>query len=579
MVEVFRVQLLGSNASKKDGNEQPDLVLHDEINIDRRSVTSGDAGEEEEELTRGSTSIHAMQNWSAAIAIKYIEGDVGEGADGALMSVASHETRDRPLACCRLRGGGRLLMLNPVEDGNYLLAITVPRCIWRWLGSVAFTIVLSTSVRGYEIPYNVASVISVPTYFPLRNRVVENVGAVQEALSERMRQIVEFTTYLSECGKQETSTSAASMHDARVVVMTIQRMHNTIPSHLCHRGRLGIAMQNLLWSATSYSHHISLSGAIGSGGLCKGHKRLVVTASAVWLHGKPIFSSSTPEDFQMYLLPAAVVTYMSRQLTSQSNFLITVKCFALHSRTGADCLRFPGYIKSQSAAEFSSAAICLCFASEEGWIISLLTEVALSEFSGAPISHIISGVTKLITTTFATPRFVNFVNSEDPERLLPIKSSSITTVPFPVIFEALRGIDIFQHCCDNGIHAVNVLQNTSVFHFEKKSSNCEYIDDSFSDPWPNHLGAAATEMTRFAAQSFRHRKRRNDCCIDSGRNCMPSSPTFSVLRSDKAVVVMAALPVCTPRAAVYLVVLDLCSGGTTTSELRAFALWLLMRLV
>ncbi|CBH17516.1 hypothetical protein, conserved [Trypanosoma brucei gambiense DAL972] len=569
MTEVFRVQLVSLYRSPEVVGCTAEPVLHTELVIQGQGTTHEGHQENERGIIMGSVGLLAKHHYVAIDVVSHFEEGQPLRIEDSLKSI-----RARPPPYIHVEGGGRLFLLHPIEHNRYLLSVTVPKTVWRWFGPTALHVLLSTAVRGYEIGTDVAAVASVPTYYPLHNRISENATAVQDALRTRMQQVVEFTAHLTECISQGTVSSPTISQVSAQVVASVNKMCSCSPSALRHSNQFRVMMQKLVWSATNFSEYTSMNGAIASGGLCDGYKRLVVTASAVWHRGEPVFSCGSCEDFQMYLLPAALTTYMCRCLGEGAQQTITIKCFAMHARTGADCLRVPGYLKQMSQPHHVGATVCLSFASAGGWCIALQMEVALNDFTGAPMSHIVSGVIKLISTTLEAPQFTKLMANKSAETLHCAPSASLFTAAASGVMESVRQIGIYQHYCSNGAYAINILQNTCIYHYCKGDTSHPGETTECRNPWPESLDAAALELVKLTSFSLRYgsgRASRNGSALCAAPR---SSSPFTILRTNGAVVAMLVVPLLFPDAAVALLVLELAPSGSTAPAIRAFASWL-----
>ncbi|EAN96391.1 hypothetical protein, conserved [Trypanosoma cruzi] len=478
-----------------------------------------------------------------------------------------------------LQNGGRLFFRHPVEGGDYMLTVTIPAGVWRWLGPITLQILLATAVRGYEIAVSVAAVASVPTYYPLRDRLTESLDAVEDAVRSRIRRIMEFVAFLNECEHRETASSAALLHGGQEVVVVTRRLCHDRPSLIRKNSRLSRTLQQLLWSATSYSDYVSLSGAVSSGGMRDGYKRLVVTAAAVWYHGEPLFSSGSSDDYEAYLLPAAIVAYADRCLASREatgvQQPITVKCISMHVENPRIGSCTAGYVRQHGNAEENTAAITAAFVSLGGWIIALRMEAALNAFTGAPMPHIVSGVTNLITRKLEIPRFEAFVRLPTVEKLMGVSQTTASTTmtasntSFACILRAVRHLGLFAHPCGDANHLTTAFRDVCLYRHRKTVTSA--VESNEWSLWPQHAQRAVQSLVELTALTFRRRRRKTCGGIDR-------SAPFSLLRGRDSVLVLLAAPVYSPVPKVVFFLAEMEPQGIPAAEgLRAFATWVLSK--
>ncbi|RNF11008.1 putative pre-mRNA splicing factor ATP-dependent RNA helicase [Trypanosoma conorhini] len=591
MAERFCVHLapldVSLMAEEKNGEVAP--LLHVEFHMQQR----GDALYDEAELRAEgrdtkSRALLTRLYYGAANIVREIE------AGPALVRgrpIAAGGSR-RSSAHLHLQNGDRLFFQQPVEAGDYMLAVTVPAGVWRWLGPVTLQILLATAVRGYEIATSVAAVASVPTYYPLRERLTESAGAVEDAVRRRMQQVMEFVELLSECEHHETASSAALLRGGQEVVLATQRLCHERPSPARSDSRLSGTLQQLLWSATSYADYVSLSGAFASGGVCSGHKRLVVTAAAVWYRGVPLFNSGPGDDFEAYLLPAALVAYADRCLASREATAvqqpITVKCLSMHRQTAQEAPRAAGYVRQHEDAKEQTAAVTLAFVSLGGWIIALHMEAALNAFTGAPMPHIVSGVTELITRTLETPRFATLVrlHTAGGQVMMEGQTASTTVSPAPTtaaaaaamtaasacILRGVRHFGLFAHFCAGASYATTVARDICLYRY-RQTAPSEVVSNEWS-LWPRHTQTAVQRLVELSALTLRRR------CRKACGGGVERLATFSLLRGRRSVVVLLAVPACSPVPKVVFFLAELEPEGIpAATELRAFATWVLKKVV
>ncbi|KEG11546.1 kinesin [Trypanosoma grayi] len=577
MAEVFRVQLVSLDVSAMTEGGAPSL-LHAEAHMHGRGAMHEDTDAHDDTASSPVELLSKLYYGAASI--------VSEVEDGCVLSerqTAAVQQRCQSPAHMDLQGGSRLFLFHPVEEGEFLLAVTIPVGVWRWLGPVALHVVLSTAVRGYEISTHVAAVTSVPTYYPLRDRLAENAPAVQDAVRERMKQLIEFVNFLNECGHRETASAAALRQGGQEAVAAAQKMCYERPSSIRTSNRLSMTLQQLLWSATSSSDYIALSGTMPSGGMCDGYKRLIVTAAAVWHLGEPLFSNSSREDFEAHLLPAAIVAYAEQcsagRRADATLQPVTVKCLAMHSQTGRDAVRTAGYVKHSQQNE-QRAIVCVVFVSSGGWIIVLCLEAALNVFTGSPMPHIVSGVTNLITMTLETPRFADVVREFTACNLLVARPSAALTAPVHRVLQAVRHLGLFTHCPTSTAYATAVSRDTCLYRYRRETQDA--VVGVWWVPWPEHMSKAVLPLVKLASVAFRYRRQKGYCGSSSSSSIRVTHglTSFSLLRGRDAVVVLVAAPVfdLEPRVVSFLAEMDP-KGLPAVAELRAFAMWVLSKAV
>ncbi|KAH9597332.1 hypothetical protein LSM04_009387 [Trypanosoma melophagium] len=477
-----------------------------------------------------------------------------------------------------LEGGGRLFLLHPVENGEYLLAVTIPQSLWRWMGEITLQVLLATAVRGYDIECNVAAVTSVPTYYSLHDRITENAKAVEIALRDRMKQLVEFVAFLDQCGHSENASSEALLQEGQETVITLQRMCFERPSSIRVNSRLSSTLEQLLWSATSCSDYITLNGALPTGGMCEGFKRLVVTASAVWYHGEPLFSNASIEVFESNLLPAVISAYGEKCLSHRnSNIMedaITVKCLAMYSQTKRGGACTAGYLKQQEQQE-NASAVCVTFLSSGGWAIVLRLETALNVFTGTSMPQIISGVRNIISTTLETPRFTTLVLQLMAGNMLSLGSKSTLTGPTLSCMQVVRNFGIFTRYFNTSTCISRGPRDACLYHYKSHTADTKFI--SRRRPWPEYMRNVVESLLKLATLSFRQR-----CSIVSsgGSSGIYSSSPFSLLRGKDILAVLLAVPVYGPIPKVLFFLAEINqTGAPAATELRAFATWILSKVV
>ncbi|RNF04926.1 putative pre-mRNA splicing factor ATP-dependent RNA helicase [Trypanosoma rangeli] len=587
MAERFRVHLAPLDVNLMTGEKNGEVapLVHVEAHMQERGDALYDEAEMREE-GRGTkfSALLTRLYYGAATIVSKIE-EVPTLVRSCPM--ASGNTRPS-LAHIQLQNDGRLFLQRPVEDGDYMLAVTVPAGVWRWLGPMTLQIILATAVRGYEIATSVAAVSSVPTYCPLRDRLAESAEAVGDAVQIRMQQLMEFVALLNECEHHETASSAALLHGGQEVVAVTQRLCHNRPSLMRSDSRLTGTLQQLLWSATSYADYASLSGAVSCGGMCNGYKRLVVTAAAVWYHGEPLFISGSGGDFEAYLLPAAIVAYAGRCLADREATVmqnpISVRCLAMHRQTSRYAPLGVGYVRQHEDAKERTAAVTAAFVSVGGWIITLHMEAALNDFTGAPMPHIVSGVTDLITRTLETPRFAALVRLLTSEQLMtrgqstntatspaPTAAAAAMTVSSACILRAVRHIGLFAHLFVDASDTATLSRDICLYRYHQTALSA--VVGNEWGLWPKHTQEAVQRLVEVSALTLRRQCRKVCGSVDR-------LATFSLLRGRRFVVVLLAVPVYSPvPKAVFLLVELEPEGIPAATELRAFATWVLTKVL
>ncbi|KAG8342236.1 hypothetical protein ERJ75_001522800 [Trypanosoma vivax] len=575
MNELFRLQLVSLSTDTKSDGAAVSVLIHVETasgGSGRATVGTDKVGE----LNSEASLLAARLSYAAASVVSQVE-------DGVPLSrsAAVEKLQGRPQSTVYLSGGGRLFLLHPIEGNTFLVSLLIPPVVWSLMGPVSLQVMLATAVSGYEISPDVAAVSSVPMYYSLRDRITESPAAVEKAVHDRFRKILEFATYLKECQHDGFVPPDGLASTGGEGVRSLQRMCYEFPGHSDASGHLTATLQQLIWSATSPTDVVSLSGAIASGGMREGYKRLVVTAATLWYRGRLLFHSGSFEDYALYLLPVGVVAFADKCLSdrkpSPAHQPVAVKCFAMQMRTGADCLRTVGYSKRHDAAH-SGAGVCLSFVSSKGWVIVLQTEAALNSFAGASVQHLVTGVTNLITTTLQAPRFGDLVEQFAPGRLVMDSSRAIAgATPFLHVARAIRHLGVFEHHCAGVTYAPPRLQDFCTFRYSKGAADSVTPAEQWL-PWPRHLSRAALGMVSFSCRLLRHghgpRLLR--------QSNVPLKPlSLSVLRGPDATVVLLTVPLHGPKVGIALLLMEVNPEALVASvaDLRAFARWFLTRVV
>ncbi|ORC88690.1 kinesin [Trypanosoma theileri] len=594
MAGVFRVHLgsLDVNNMREDGTAP---LLFAELEMRERGDVYYETDRHEERMALSTELLSKLYYGTASVVNEMEKGCIlSDGNDRTIMiwdkkkQVYSIEKVKQNYfyygtpSHLYLEGGGRLFLLHPVENGEYLLAVTIPQSLWRWMGEVSLQILLATAIRGYEIDCNVAAVISVPTYYSLHDRISENAKAVEMAVRERMKQLIEFVSFLDQCGHSENASSETLLKEGQETVLTLQRMCSERPSSLRVHSRLSSTLEQLLWSATSYSDYISLNGAFPTGGMCEGFKRLVVTAAAVWYQGEPLYSNASIEVYESNLLPAVISTYGEKCLTRRhhSNIMedsIMIKCLAMYSETKRGSACTAGYFKQEEKQQQkqqqneNSSAVCVTFLSSGGWAIVLRLETALNVFTGASMPKIISGVRNMISMTLETPKFTTLVQQIISGNMFSLYSKATLTQPTISFMQVVRHFGIFSRYFTTSNCISRGPRDVCLYRYERNTKDTNHLSKRGS--WPVNMHNAVVTLLEMITLGFRYKS-------SIGQSGIHSSSPFSLLRGQGVVGVLLAVPVygTVPKILYFLAEIDQ-SGAPAATELRAFAAWILSKVV
>ncbi|KAG5500741.1 hypothetical protein JIQ42_04765 [Leishmania sp. Namibia] len=353
-------------------------------------------------------------------------------------------------------GRTRCYYVYPVEDGRYAAAVTLPAAVWRRLGGggdgAAYAKwLVHTALRSSAVPADRFmtgnSTTACAAHSPLHTRLVRNPYDVQRSMQSQVMLLA-----------QVAANGAAQPRAFAEREMALRRMCREEPSPLRTLPRLWRRMEQLLRAATSSTDAASLRGVMPTMGLPSTDTRYILTASAVWYRGTPLYSSSgssigaacRPAQAAELLRSAALsavleeLKYASEAAargTSSVGGVAYASADDATIRLMAVCLLTPasyegegslgtgthvsGYVSvpmritstAESLADPSTATstaalplVSLAFTSASGWTVALLLRGMRTPFLGSPLSSIFSGVQHLVEEHFESLGFVSLVS-------------------------------------------------------------------------------------------------------------------------------------------------------------------------